>query len=219
MAVRARAIELPEPTGPRSGVAGEGRPLRLLITGDSSAAGVGAGTQTQALAGQLVSRLAKSARVEWQLEATTGHRTADTIARLSTVRGQFQVVVTALGVNDVTRAMSQDRFRDAQRILVKDLTSRMGAGLILASGVPPMEHFPALPRPLNWVLGCQAARLDTALGQLAAEIPEMEHLPFHLPPDPANAAPDGYHPSPKAYALWAERLAAKILAAMAARRI
>ena len=36
---------LPEPTGERVGEVGHGSPLRLLIVGDSSAAGVGVATQ------------------------------------------------------------------------------------------------------------------------------------------------------------------------------
>ena len=41
-AVRARALKLPEAAGPREGREGQGAPaLRLLVVGDSSAAGVG----------------------------------------------------------------------------------------------------------------------------------------------------------------------------------
>ena len=55
--VVARAERLPEPPGPRSGVGGDGPDLRLLILGDSSAAGVGAERQEDALSGQLAARL------------------------------------------------------------------------------------------------------------------------------------------------------------------
>ena len=58
---RARLPRLPEPEGPRSGVTGQGGPLRLLICGDSSAAGVGVVTQRLALAQQLAKRVANSA--------------------------------------------------------------------------------------------------------------------------------------------------------------
>ena len=43
--VRKVAQRLPEPPGERSGVVGAGPHLRVLITGDSAAAGVGADTQ------------------------------------------------------------------------------------------------------------------------------------------------------------------------------
>lgn len=53
--VRATALRLPEAAGPRTA---EGSALRLLIVGDSSAAGVGAAHQDEALAGRLAQALA-----------------------------------------------------------------------------------------------------------------------------------------------------------------
>src|SRR5439155_419110 len=58
--VRATALKLPEAAGERHGVAGSGRvALRVLIVGDSSAAGVGVGTQDEAFAGQLAQALVR----------------------------------------------------------------------------------------------------------------------------------------------------------------
>ncbi|MDE4173828.1 SGNH/GDSL hydrolase family protein [Phaeobacter sp. PT47_59] len=209
--VRRKALRLPEPAGPRQGCAGSGPPVRLLIAGDSSAAGVGAAHQEQALAGQLVSRLASRWQVHWRLEATTGHATADTLRRLSELPAQsFDIAILALGVNDVTGAVSQGRFARQQQDLAQLLTNRFGVRQILACGVPQVEHFPALPQPLAWTLGRQARRLDRRLADLSRQIHGFHHLPFDLPSDPELAAEDGYHPNPKAYALWAERLAQEI---------
>ncbi len=49
--LRKNVVKLPEPEGARIGVLGEGPLLRLLILGDSSAAGVGVETQADALLG------------------------------------------------------------------------------------------------------------------------------------------------------------------------
>ncbi len=207
LSVRRNAQLLPEPIGPRAGRDGRGPRLRLLIAGDSSAAGVGAGTLHQALSGQLVRRLAKDYAVEWRLEATTGHTTRDTIDRLQGIDDQFDVVVTALGVNDVTRAVNRRHFENLQTQLLDLLTGPLGARRVIVTAVPQMGRFPALPQPLAWVLGSQAARLDRGLQQVAARFPQARHLRLDLPDDPALAAPDGYHPSPKTYAIWAEKLA------------
>ncbi len=211
LSVRRNAQLLPEPTGPREGRTGRGPRLRLLITGDSSAAGVGAGTQDQALSGHLVNRLAGHYAVEWRLEATTGHTTQDTIDRLSQMEGEFDAVVTALGVNDVTRAVTRQQFARRQTRLMRLLSENLGARRIVVTAVPQMNRFPALPQPLAWVLGCQAARLDQGLQEVAAAFPHVQHLPLDLPDDPALAAPDGYHPSPRAYALWADAAARLLL--------
>lgn len=207
LAVRRRAQLLPEPIGPRTGRQGRGPRLRLLITGDSSAAGVGAGTQTQALSGHLVTRLAKHYTVEWQLEATTGHTTQDTIDRLSALSNEFDMAITALGVNDVTRGVTYQKFVDRQTRLLQLLTGPLDVRKVVVTGVPQMHRFPALPQPLAWVLGQQAARLDLGLQHVATNFSQARHLSLDLPDDPALAAPDGYHPSPKAYALWAEAAA------------
>ena len=69
---RRRAPALPEAAGPREGRVGEGaQALRLLIAGDSSAAGVGVAHQEQALAGHLSRALHRhTARtVHWSLQA------------------------------------------------------------------------------------------------------------------------------------------------------
>ena len=102
---------LPEAPGPREGRAGEGPPLRLLILGDSAAAGVGAPAQAEALAGQLASRLAPRFDLRWTLVARTGDTTRDALQTLATMPGErFDVVVTSLGVNDVTSGRSPTRW-------------------------------------------------------------------------------------------------------------
>lgn len=71
--VRATALRLPEAAGERSL---DGGALRLLIVGDSSAAGVGAAHQDEALAGCLARSLAAQLGrpVGWQLVATAARR-------------------------------------------------------------------------------------------------------------------------------------------------
>jgi len=73
-----------------------------------------------------------------------------------------------------------------------------------------MQKFPLLPQPLAWALGRQAARLDDGLAALAAKSAGVSHLPMSLPQDSDLAASDGFHPGPKAYAMWAESLAQEI---------
>ena len=102
--VRKIALQLPEAAGPRTGITGSGPALRVLIIGDSSAAGVGAPTQEVALAGRLVNSLGKNHTVQWQLIASTGATTPTTLHRLhSEILPQTDIAVVVLGVNDVTR--------------------------------------------------------------------------------------------------------------------
>ena len=210
--VHRRAILLPEPEGARTGLTGTGAPLRVLIVGDSSAAGVGAATQNSGLAGQLARALAPHFTVDWRLEAATGATTAATLARMTALEpDRFDIAVQALGVNDVTRAVTRARWIRQQQALHDLLRDRFGVRHIFASGLPPMGLFPLLPQPLRWVLGAQAKRLDLALASLARANPQLCHIPFDLPQEARFFARDGYHPGPEAYTLWAGNLARHIL--------
>jgi lysophospholipase L1-like esterase len=213
--IRKRALRLPEPPGEREGVAGEGRPLRLLILGDSAAAGVGARHQRHALAGQLVEALATDRAVAWRLHAHTGATTADVLASLDALDGtHWDVAVTSLGVNDAVSGVGPRVFAARQARLADALRERFGARLLAASGLPPMHRFPMLPQPLRAFLGGKAKRLDGELAALAANRDDFLHLPLlfsaHL--DQRAMAEDGFHPGPSMYREWARALAARILA-------
>ncbi len=215
LGVRRRAHTLSEPPGQRHGSTGTGPQLRLLIIGDSAAAGVGASHQNTALAGQLVAELSQSHSVTWQLEAATSATTPIAIRHLETIAPfQADVVVSSLGVNDTTRGFSHTTWRTNQSALLDLLTAKFGARHVIASGLPPMGAYPKIPQPLRWVIGQQAARLDAALADLATQYPTLEHLALDIPFEPRFQATDGYHPSEAAYTLWAKLLAPRIRAAL-----
>ena len=210
--VRRTTPRLPEPDGERRGVIGSGRSLRLLILGDSAAAGVGVAHQDAALCGQLVRHLSPHCALEWRLLATTGDGTAEALCRLDIEPNlRCDVVLTSLGVNDVTGLRGMQTFLADQRRLVAKLRERHGARLCLLSGLPPMHAFPALPQPLRWALGRQARRFDAALAQWCSTQADCEHLPFGELPDAQYMASDGFHPGAPIYSLWAEHVAGRIL--------
>lgn len=209
--VRRVTPRLPEPDGARAGVAGQGRPLRLLIAGDSAAAGVGAARQDEALAGQLVAALAPRFEVQWRLEARTGYTTADAHGHLLALPDEaFDVVVTSLGVNDVTGGVGLKRWLEQQAALVDLLRARFRARQVLLSALPPMQLFPALPQPLRWYLGAQAGRFNARLAAWAATRDDCRFVQSEFAPDPAAMATDGFHPGPRVYAQWAAELARQI---------
>ena len=200
---------LPEPPGDRQGVSGQGRILRLLILGDSSAAGVGAAHQSEALSGQLVADLSQSYRLHWRLAATTGHKVRDVLSRIeSTATETFDVIVVAVGANDATSGTGVAKWLDMQAQVVHTLTSKFGARHILLSSLPPMHLFPALPQPLRWYIGMRAKRLNRALTGFAAQhAPLCEMAAADFPLEPQYMASDGFHPGPLAYQVWAKHVA------------
>lgn len=210
--VRKRYVELPEPQGVRRGTIGNGPMLRLLIIGDSSAAGVGVTTQAEALLGQLTARLAKHVTVEYTLIAQTGAKTSDVLAWLDDMaKAEYDVVVTALGVNDVTKGVSLRKWLGQQAALFDAIFVQLNARKIIVSGLPPVGQFPLLPHPLRWVLGRQAARFDRHLHRLVANRAGCTAVEFDLRLDVTNMSEDGFHPGPVVYAAWAESIANIVL--------
>ncbi len=204
------APRLPEAAGPRHGITGQGPSLRLLIFGDSSAAGVGAATQDQALAGALLQHLAPQSCVHWQIRAKTGLTTRAAMAQLDR-RGGFDVVVIALGVNDATRFVRPARWVQQLRQLCAGFAASNPDVRIYLTKLPPLQDFPAVPMPLAQVWGARAARMNR---QLAADMPSFPNtylLDPGLPLHPDLMARDGFHPSAAGYAIWAGALAERIL--------
>lgn len=209
---------LPEPEGAREGMAGDGPLVRLLVVGDSAAAGVGAPSQDEALLGRTVAGLARQFRVEYRLVARTGATTDSTLKHLERT-GAFPVdaVVTSLGVNDVTGDVGVAEFLARQGRLRALLREKFGARYLLVSGLPPMGSFAALPQPLRWYLGERAKELDRALATSLPDGQGAHHLPLFRRMDRSLLADDGFHPGPAAHAQWGAAAAERIAAWAASR--
>jgi lysophospholipase L1-like esterase len=206
----ARAVtpRLREPPGEREGCAGSGPLLRLLIAGDSAAAGVGVEHQQTALSGQLAAALAPYFGLHWRLIAQTGYTTRDLLLRLAQEPAQtFDVAVLSLGVNDVTGAVRAGAWLARQRQLVRLLQQRFGVRRVVLSSVPPMHQLRALPQPLRAVLGARARRFNAGLAGAVQSWRDCALLPMALPLDAEALASDGFHPGRATYREWALQLA------------
>lgn len=215
VAVRRRMPRLPEAGGARRGVAGQGPPLRLLIVGDSSAAGVGVARQSEALAQPLARYLAEAtaAQVQWQLVARSGLTSAQALALLRKqfgLRADLAVVVT--GVNDVVEQVPSRRAVAAREALANWLRNVAGVQHVVFAPLPPVHQFPGLPQPLRWVAGADARRHDRALAAWAATRGDVSHVNWGLQLNRGVMAHDGFHPGVPAYRQCATMLARHIAA-------
>lgn len=215
---------LPEATGKRTGCRGQGTPLRLLIVGDSSAAGVGVDAQDDALLGQTLLHLADSYQVTYQLVARSGSTIPRTLRKLRTMKPEpFDVAVTAIGVNDILAGRMLQPWVASYQALVAELHERFSVRHIIVSGLPPTGQFPAMPQPLRWVIGRQTRQYDDALRTWVTTQPNCSFVDIDAPPGhPLHnvsmktiMASDGFHPGPRIYAAWAERIAGRIRHALA----
>ena len=211
LTVRARAARMPEAEGARFGKVGQGPALRILILGDSSAAGVGVRTQAEALAGQLTACLSQHHRVDWFLHAKSGATTASTLRRMRLApKRPFDVAMVCLGVNDAKNGVRAGAFQARYHAVLDRLRDDYEVDRVYLAGMPPQELVPQLPNPLRDILVARLDWFDTLIQQIAAERRGAVHLPFDVTRDPALMASDKFHPGPKMYAEWASLAAAAI---------
>jgi lysophospholipase L1-like esterase len=215
--VRRVTPRLPEAAGPRRGVAGAAMTspcIRLLVVGDSAAAGVGVDEQTQALAMPLAEALADRFEVSiaWQLIAKTGYHAMDAANALrhASTLAPADILLTVLGVNDVAAMTSADRWLRALDDVHAVAVERCGVRMTWHAPLPPMNRLSLLPQPLRWTMGRHALRLNRALSAHVATRPDRCVAP--VPPIPAGlltegwVAADGFHPGPLGYRAWVKSL-------------
>ncbi|MGF1683733.1 SGNH/GDSL hydrolase family protein [Photobacterium minamisatsumaniensis] len=206
--VRKSTPRLKEAAGSRNGVAGSGKNLRLLLIGDSAAAGVGAEHQSQALAGRVVNALSDSFQLDWQLIAKTGVTTKQTCKKIAQQSKQdFDIVIVSLGVNDVTKPLSSTEWIKQQKELIELIRQSFSSQQIILTKIPPMEKFPALPHPLRWYLGSKAKTFNRKLEHWVATQNDCELIHIEHDLGPQHMASDGFHPGPAIYDVWGSTVA------------
>ena len=213
LGARARLPRLAEPTGARNGEVGRGPLLRLLILGDSSAAGVGVASQSQALSGFLPAALARHApaRVQWQLLARSGVTSAQCLQMLEEAAPpEADLAVVVLGVNDVVGQVPSQRALRSREAIANRLRNAHGVAHVVFAPLPPVHRFPGLPQPLRWVAGADARRHDAAVAQWAAGRSDVSHVPIDLPLNRGVMAIDGFHPGEPVYRVCGVALAEHI---------
>ena len=211
MGTRRRAPVLSEATGPREGQLGSGgAALRLLIAGDSSAAGVGVAHQDEAFAGHFTRALHKrSGRpLRWRLLAKSGLTTKQVMELLQAdPPPAADIAVVLTGVNDVIDLIPPRRATLHREALADWLLAGGRVRHVVFAALPPINQFPLLPQPLRRVMGDDARRHNDAMAQWAARRTDAHHVPIALQLSPAAMARDGFHPGEPIYRACGEAIA------------
>lgn len=212
--VKKNTLRLPEPEGAREGQTGIGNKLSLLILGDSAAAGVGVEHQDDALLGAILHELKDDFEIDWKLQAKTGDTSSKVIHALDQIEVQhYDVIVTSVGVNDVTKLIPVEVWIQKQEQLYSKIQQKFSPKLIIAAGVPPMNMFPALPNPLAWLFGQYAKQMNQQLENFVNQQVNMQWIEYDIEKYRAmnlQMAADGFHPSKEVYTLWGQEVAGKI---------
>ena len=217
-ALRRHALTLVPAAGPQAGRIGRGDPLHFLAIGDSIIAGVGARRVERStvvhVARLMSGRLARE--INWQATGIIGAGARrvrrDGVPQLAEQR--FDAILLSVGVNDVLKLERSGRFRRQLLKLVHELRRHSPDAVIGYVGLPPLDEFPKLRRPLRWIVGWRIRRFDAVAREALARVPNAMHIPVRFSPRPGMFADDGLHPSEPS-----QRRLAKIIAAALAPQL
>lgn len=193
---------------------GRGSPLRLLVIGDSSAAGVGVETIEQSFSGYLprflheISGRPVLSRVIGLNSATSSHLRDFALPHIEP--RHIDYVALNVGTNDAKNFHTSRRFCRDFGTLLYALRSRFPGAAIIWSGVLDLEKVPALPRPLNRILGIRSRLIDYC-GRILCRERGALALPPEWRPVSENFSADGFHASEEGYREWAASMAGYIM--------
>ncbi|WP_213815386.1 SGNH/GDSL hydrolase family protein [Glaciihabitans sp. dw_435] len=182
-------------------------PLRILVLGDSTAAGVGADTQDDALPGHLARALtADSGRpYTWRAIGENGATSWDIAHRFigPATLDRYDFIFLSIGANDALGLRTRGAFRRDIRTILRRLRAASPTATILVSSLPAFFRFEALPDPLRRTLYLHSMSLENAARAVVEQEPGVRMSP---PPPPYTAgffASDRFHPSSSGYRDWA----------------
>ncbi len=202
--------------GPIAGSVGSGKPLRVLLLGDSIIASVGVDHTVDGLGMTIAEPLAAMTgrQVQWYAHGKIGARSKKVGGELleRVPHDSLDVIVVSVGVNDVTGLTLTKTWRRDLSALLDKLEQRFPHVLIVLAGIPPLHGFPLLPFPLNRTLGIRANIFNSITRQLVSMRSRVILLPLDFDPQPQMFSADGFHPSQHSYAHFGNLIAQAITA-------
>ncbi len=210
----ARRAYLPAGSAPPvEGEYGEsgGEPLRLVMLGDSTGAGIGVGRTGETVGGVLARRLARlGRRVRLAGVAIAGSGTGDLGPQVSrALLGRPDVAVLLVGTTDATRGLPLAAVRQN----LADAVYRLrGVGVkVIVGTCPDLGASRAFGQPLRMLVAWRGRRVATAsaaatrtAGGVPVDLAAVTGPVFRA--DPGTFCEDRFHPSADGYRIMAEAL-------------
>lgn len=213
------------PTSPAAVIGGtfgpaDGRPLRFVVLGDSTAAGLGAGDPSlayPALLGEMLG--ADGYRVEMTGLGVSGARVADVLHEQVplALEKDPDLIFVGIGANDTTHLTSLGAVERDMTEVYEELVA--SGAVVVGSGVPDMRAA-AFYEPLRSIVGWRGRRVTGAIEKAAERLGvpivplARETGPFFASNPDAAYSDDLFHPGPGGYAAWADAIYPYLAAAL-----
>jgi lysophospholipase L1-like esterase len=210
--MRAAGREVP-PLDHDTSLPGRDPVRRLVVVGDSAAAGHGLAEADQAftriVAGELTDRDGRATRIV--NVAVDGATIRHVLDHQVHALEDAEVVIACVGVNDAIRRRRLADIDADMRELLGEIRHRAapGAAITLITA-PDLSLAPELPSILRPPLGVRCRAVARIQGRVAAEfgVPVIELPKAALPPEVFGE--DGFHPGPIGHARLAEGVLARL---------
>jgi lysophospholipase L1-like esterase len=196
-------------------IPGEAKPIKILMLGESTIAGVGVTDHRDGLAGSIAKGLQQKTgkNTIWKVLAKNGY-TAQKVHEMlfeKMPKTQFDFIFIGLGGNDTFRLHSPLSFRAHLRQLIEKLRLLQPTATIVILPLPPIADFPAFPKIVQFALGSLVdlhRKVIVAIPHHFSDVfynNEKMTLKDWLKKTNKTGADffsDGVHPSALAYGIW-----------------
>jgi len=187
---------------------GQGPALRYAILGDSTTISQG-GDYKRGYAVASANFLAKDHRVTWRNFGISGARARDVADKQLQQALLFNpdVVLIAVGANDVTHLTATNKVTTALQRTIADLQHQNPNVRILLTGSPDMGSVPRFPWPVNYIADRKTKSINKAVAKLADTnhqtfVPIARETGPTFRAHPELFAADKFHPTNDGYKLW-----------------
>lgn len=201
---------LPDAKGEERGrTSDDADPVKLLVIGESTVAGLGARTHRTALSGQFAKSLSEKIGrpVEWLAIGKNGVTARRTIEELypQIPDEHFDYVLFGVGGNDVLKLSTPVGWRRSMTELLAMMRGRYPSATFFMTNAPAVHLSPVLPQPIKLILGSLSKMHDINSQEFTKDWERVYY--FHRPTEvPDDFFADGLHPSEAGYEVWSRRM-------------
>lgn len=213
--LKVQTLDEPPPFLNKSFGDGNSPALKLVIIGDSTAAGVGTTDHEQTYPWAVGEMLGEKFNVDLSVTARSGARLHDVDAEFApeVASRSADLVFIGAGANDVTHLTSMNSVR---RSLTSAIETIQASGKRVVVSLGPQFDSAIFKWPLRSLIAWRVAQLNKVISEVAvSNSADLIDLPGGLggrfKENPARYySPDMFHPGPQGYELWAEVIGGRL---------
>ncbi|UJP63462.1 SGNH/GDSL hydrolase family protein [Mongoliitalea daihaiensis] len=179
---------------------------RVLVIGESTAAGVGASSPETTFAARLfeaskgdfeVLNLGKNGLKAARLPRLLTHAKPD-------IPTSFDRVIILIGANDCFKFTPPGKFRKELKAFIEIFEQLDSTQMVFIPAIAPVNHFPAIPALLRFFLGVHRYILNKEIYRLSKNLHKLYFHDWKTSFTDEFFASDGIHPSDLGYEKMAE---------------